>query len=150
MSDNRVEIKFEHRFSRQSANGKAFKWLKENLSSACDDAITNVVRLVYLPIALAEAGASRQEVETEVQKAREFLNAKMMAALGSCCEGEGNRLVASNGTIPERPRSAHPLGVVLAAPDNSNPFNGASISSVAAIEPDDDFVELDENKFMEG
>ena len=71
MPNNRFDVRYSHRFTEQTDNGKAFKWLKDNLGSACDDAITNAIRLLYLPIALAEAGATRTEVETEVKKARE-------------------------------------------------------------------------------
>lgn len=150
MSSNRIDVKYHHWFLSQTDNGKAFRWLKDNLGSAYDDAITNAVRFVYLPMALAETGASLQEVETEVRKAREFLNEKMMAALGSCCKREENKSALSNGASPVPLISVRPFGIVPARKDNANTSNGADISSTAAITPDDDFLELDEDKFMEG
>ena len=104
MPNNRFEIKYTHRFTDQTDNGKAFKWLKDNLGSACDDAITNAVRFMYLPAALAAAGATRQEVEIEIKKAREYFNEKMMAALGSCYEPEPNKSIKSNGYSTLSPR----------------------------------------------
>ncbi len=162
MSDHRVEIRFEHRFSRQSNNGKAFGWLKDNLGSASDDAITNAVRFVYLPVALASAGASVQDVEAEVKRAREFLNEKMMAALGSCCEPKSNGSASSNGSTPAPSRRVNLSDVPLTRKDAPHSSNGESTSKLTAselgaanlstpkIEPLDDFLELDEDKLMEG
>jgi hypothetical protein len=150
MSSDRINVKYHHWFLSQTDNGKAFRWLKDNLGSAYNDAITNAVRFVYLPIALAEMGASLQEVETEVRKAREFLNEKMMAALGSCCKQEENNSVLSNGASPVPLTSVRSFGIVSVGKENSNTPNGAEISSTAAIAPDNDFLELDEDKFMEG
>ena len=149
MSDNRVEIKFEHRFSKKSDNGKAFKWLKDRLGSATDDAIANAIRLLYLPAALAEAGASRQEVEAEAKKARDFVNEKMMAALGSCYEKEDSS-IKSNGYSPVPSLSDGRSGVMLALEENISTSNSANVPSKAVTEPDDDgFLELDEDKLME-
>ncbi len=162
MSDNRVEIRFEHRFSRQSNNGKAFGWLKDNLGSASDDAITNAVRFVYLPVALASAGASLQDVEAEVKRAKEFLNEKMMAALGSCYEPKANGSASSNGSTPAPSRSVNLSDVTLTGKEAPHSSNGASTSKLTAgdlspatpsspkTELINDFLELDESKMMEG
>jgi len=147
---NGVETKFEHRFSRKSDNGKAFGWLKDNFGSECDDAIINIVRFVYLPIALAEAGASLSEIETEVSKAREYVNEKMMKALGSCSRRELNRLAPSNGAVPVPSRNVRPLEIVSAIRDKPNISNGAGSALTPSIAPDNDFLELDEDKFTEG
>ncbi len=144
MSDHRVEIQFERRFSRKSENGKSFGWLKQNLGTAYGDAIANVVRFMFLPIALAEAGASRDQVEAEINKAREFFNAKMIAALGSCHEAAD-----SNGSSPVLPSSISQSGM-FAGMGKPAASNGASTASPAAVDPDDDFLELDEDKLMEG
>lgn len=148
MSDKRIDVKYHHWFSSESDNGQAFAWLKAHLGSACDDAITNVIRFVYLPISLAESGASRQEVESEINKAREFFNEKMMAALGSCCDREKSVLPPRNGSSSILTTSSH--SGVVARTDNSNISNGANTSKVTGIEPDDGFLELDEDKLMEG
>lgn len=145
MSDNRVEIKFEHRFSSKSDNGKAFRWLKQHFGSECTDAITNIVRFVYLPVALAEAGASRQQVETEIQRARDYFNEKMMAALGSCSEK-----ASSDGSAPKLSNNDHRAGVIQARNEPATTTNGTNTFPTTAIDPDDDFLELDEDKFMEG
>ena len=149
MPNNRFDVRYSHRFTEQTDNGKAFKWLKDNLGSACDDAITNAIRLLYLPIALAEAGATSTEVETEVKKAREYFNEKMMAALGSCCEGESSIAAFSNSATPVPLKSVYPTGVVQVLKKNTDTAIGTA-ASYSAIDPDDDFLELDEDKIMEG
>jgi len=150
MSDKRIDVKYHHWFSSESDNGKAFAWLKAHLGSACDDAITNVIRFVYLPISLAESGASRQEVETEIKKAKEYLNEKMMVALGSCCDRESNVLAPSNDSFSVVPKTVHDFGVMLAGMEKSHTATGESTSLSTATEPDDGFLELDEDKLMEG
>lgn len=162
MSNNRVDVKYHHWFSSQSDNGKSFGWLKAHLGPASDDAITNLVRLVYLPIALASEGASRQEVEAQIKKARNFFNEKMMVALGSCCEQESNGLPFSNGSTPIPSRTIYPVEVVLPSTENPSSDTSATTLNKAPIAPGsstpdssvmelkDDFLELDEDKLMEG
>lgn len=152
MANNRVDVKYNHWFSRKSDNGKSFGWLKDHFGSACDDAITNVVRFIYLPGALAEEGASRQKVEAEIKKAREFFNEKMLAALGSCCEGqeEENGSTKSNGSSSVSSSSDRQSGVMLVSQKDFNKSNAANTSlRVNNPSVDDDFLELDEDKFLE-
>jgi len=149
MSEDRIYIKFHRWFYSQSDNGKAFGWLKDNFGAEFDDLIINIVRCVYLPIALAEAGASLPEIETEVSKAREYVNEKMMKALGSCSKNEESRLAPSNGTVPVTSSNVRPLGIVSAGRDKPSRTNGADTASTPTI-ASDDFLELDEDKFTEG
>lgn len=142
MSNNRVDVKYHHWFGTQTDNGNAFRWLKDNLGDAWDDAVTNIVRFVYLPIALAEAGASRQQVEIEIQRARDYFNEKMMAALGSCSEG-----AASDGSSPTLPNGNYRAGVSEVRKDNATTPNG--VTTISATDPDDDFLELDEDKLLD-
>lgn len=144
MSNDRVDVRYHHWFGAQTDNGKAFRWLKDNLGDARDDSITNIVRFVYLPIAIAEAGASRQQVEIEIQRARDYFNEKMMAALGSCCEG-----AASDGSSPTLPNGNYRAGVSEVRKDNATTPNGVRTFPTTTIDPDDDFLELDEEKLME-
>lgn len=149
MPDHRVEIKFEHRFSRKSDNGKAFGWLKDNYGSDCDDAIINLVRFVYLPFFLAESGAELSEIETKVRKAKEYVDEKMMKALGSWEQKEKSS-ATSNGTAPVTSKNVSSFRSASAGRDKPNTSNDSNSTSTPTIADDDDFLELDEDKLMEG
>ena len=100
MQAKRVDFKFERRFLVDSENGMAFGCLKEEFGNSYHDGVVNLVRLIYLPIALAESGAPRETVEKASMRAREFVNEKMMAALGSCIDPSLNGFVASADAAP--------------------------------------------------
>lgn len=150
MSDDRISVKFHRWFHSQTDNGKAFGWLKDYFGSEYDDAIINIVRFIYLPIALAESGASLPEIEIEINRAREYVNEKMMAALSSCSQPEENHSAPSDGTVPVTSSNVRLLKIVSAVSDKPNTSNGADTASTPSIAPDNDFLELDEDKFTEG
>jgi hypothetical protein len=103
MQGKRVDFKFERRFSDDSENGMAFGCLKEEFGDSFQDAVVNLVRLIYLPMALAESGASREVVEKASKRAREFVNEKTMAALGSCIDPSLNGFTVSANAAPSLP-----------------------------------------------
>jgi hypothetical protein len=121
----RIHIEFERHFSGDSINGKAFGWLKENIPNYADT-MTNLVRMVYLPIALAESGESPETVQRAVNYAREFFESKMLLALGSCAE-----LM----TTGEQPSVINPIGLNGSAPSNGK----AEAYPVLKLTQDEDF-----------
>lgn len=150
MSDLRVDINFKRRFSRKSDNGKAFGWLKDYFGSEYEDAIINLVRFVYLPIFLAESGATLTEVETEVTKAKEYVDEKMIKALSSCSRIESSRLARSNGIAPvPLAKNVRLLKTTPAGKNQPDISDGDSTALTPNITIDNDFLELDEEKFTE-
>jgi hypothetical protein len=130
MPSKRVDFKFERRFSDDSENGMAFGCLKEEFGDSFQDAVVNLVRLIYLPMALAESGASREAVEKASKKAREFVNEKTMAALGSCVDPSLNGFATTT--------SADVTSVQMLAPSKPQ--------WTAQPEDEDELYQLDENK----
>lgn len=103
MPDKRVEFKFERRFSDGSENGMTFAYLKEEYGKSASEVVINLARLIYLPMVLAQSGASREEIEQASRRAREFVNEKTMAALGSCIDPSLNGFTASANAAPSLP-----------------------------------------------
>jgi hypothetical protein len=130
MPDKRVEFKFERRFLDGSENGVTFAYLKEEYGKSASEVVINLARLIYLPMALAESGASREAVEKASKKAREFVNEKTMAALGSCVDPSLNGFATTT--------SAEVTSVQMLAP--SKP------SWSAQADDDNELYQLDENK----
>lgn len=149
MSKDRIYVKFHRWFNSQSDNGKTFAWLKEYFGSEYEDVIINIVRFVCLPIALAESGATLAEVETEVSKAKEYVDEKMIKALSSCSRRESSRLAHSNGTAPAPRENIHSVRTTSAGKNQPNTSNGASTILTPSTTAENDFLELDEDKFTE-
>jgi hypothetical protein len=128
MSDKRVEFKFERRFSDGSENGMTFAYLKQEYGKSAPEVVINLARLIYLPMVLAQSGASREAIEQASRRARDFVTEKTMAALGSCVEPFLNGFAATADVAP-----------VPMLPASKTPWTPPS-------EDEDELYQLDENK----
>ena len=139
MSDKRIELNFRRRFYGDSENGMVFSLLKDTLGEATQDAIVNVVRLIYLPSALAEAGASYEVVEKAVNEAMNFVAEKTSAALGSSEKAtlRSNHRASTNGFAKETENALVPTLAPFQQPWNPSASD------------DSELYELDENKLYE-
>ena len=139
MSDKRIEINFKRRLCEDSENGITFSFLKEQFGEATQDAIVNVVRLIYLPSALAESGAAREEVEEAINKSLDFVREKTSAALGACSKNssKSNHRASSNGFAKETESALAPMLAPFQQPWNPSTSD------------DSELYELDENKLYE-
>lgn len=128
MPDKRVEFKFERRFSDGSENGMTFAYLKQEYGKSAPEVVINLARLIYLPMVLAQSGASREAIEQASRRARAFVNEKTMAALGSCVNPFLNGFAVSTDVAP-----------VPMLPASKTPWTSQS-------EDEDELYQLDENK----
>ncbi len=147
MSDQqRISIQYKHRFSTSSEAGKVFAWLKESYGETTDEMIACAVKVLLLPIALADRGESEAVVRAAIKRSQYIFEEKMRAAaepfIGNelkvnCGNGNGHRPKAILA-----PLMAHGNGAVSGnheAPPVSNQFQAV---------PEDEF-ELDESKIFD-
>ncbi len=137
MTDTRVRIKFERRFTADSPPGKVFDWLRDGYGSAATDQIVMAVKILFLPQTLAEAGESEETVKDAIKKSRRIFEEKMRAALEPYFKAEEDG-ISRNG-------NAHLLGAIPSI--KVNPTK-APIYEPAPSSQEDDF-ELDESKLFE-
>lgn len=143
----RIEFKFNRRFSSQSRNGFTFAWLKKIYDDHADDALIAAGSAFFYPIALYQSGASIKDVEAAIAQSRLLLETHLAVALGNCDRREEiavspeisedipqSMAVATNGhsTPP------HSLAKVAIFPASSNGNGSAAI-----------FPEIDQDRIYE-
>jgi len=138
MVDPRVRIKFERRFAADSSPGKVFSWLMEGYDDTTTDLIVTAVKVLFLPLALAETGESEETVNDAIKKSRRIFEEKMNAAHEPYYKA------------PENSRNTHLLGAVpVVAQAVATSQNGRSRDLPQSAELVQDEFELDDDKLFD-
>lgn len=143
MSDPRISIRFNRRFSATSESGRVAAWMKETYDDSASDMMISAVKVLYLPLALAESGEPEAVVQQAIKKSRSIFDERMRAALEPY-------FMAEEGSISKN-GNAHLLGTMPSA--KVNPLSTPSQKTTSIREPiessqKDDF-ELDDSKLFE-
>jgi uncharacterized protein (UPF0264 family) len=143
MSEPRISMRFNRRFSATSKSGRVAAWMKETYDDSAPDMMISAVKVLYLPLALAESGESEAAVQQAIKKSRSIFDERMRAALEPYFKAEEDS-ISRNGNV-------HLLGAMPSA--KVNPLKSPSQEAASIREPiessqEDDF-ELDESKLFE-
>jgi hypothetical protein len=143
MSEPRISMRFNRRFSATSESGRVAAWMKETYDDSAIDMMISAVKVLYLPLALAESGESEAAVQQAIKKSRNIFDERMRVALEPYFKGEEGG-ISKNG-------NAHLLGAMPSAkvnPVKAPVQEAAPIYTPAQSSQEDDF-ELDESKLFE-
>lgn len=136
-------MRFNRRFSATSESGRVAAWIKETYDDSASDMMIGAVKVLYLPLTLAESGEPEAVVQQAIKKSRSIFDERMRAALEQYFKVEEDS-TSKNG-------SAHLLGTMPSA--KVNPLRTPSQETTSIREPiksseKDDF-ELDDSKLFE-
>ncbi len=143
MTEQRVSIRLSRKVSMASEGGKAISWVRDTYDDSAPDMFISAIRVLYLPLALAEAGESEDVVHQAIKKSRSIFEERMRAALEPYLKAE------EGGS--SRNGNAHFLGSTPSV--RVNPAKAPIQETTPIYEPapsseEDDF-ELDESKLFE-
>jgi len=143
MTEQRVSIRLSRKVSMTSEGGKAISWVRDTYDDSAPDMFISAIRVLYLPLALAEAGEDEDVVHQAIKKSRSIFEERMRAALEPYFKAEEDG-ISRNG-------NAHLLGAmpsVKVNPVKAPIQEAAPIYKPAPSSEEDDF-ELDESKLFE-